>query len=387
MYRPKLHLTPDKGWMNDPNGAVFFNGKYHLFYQHDPNSLVWDRMHWGHAVSDDLVHWETLPVALEPDEMGDIYSGSSFVDEENRSGLGCPGKPVLLLFYTSHNMETKREQQCAAYSLDGRTFRKYEGNPIIPGSDHTPARDPHVFRNQVLGGFSLCLTVETAVEFYHSEDLLHWEKTGEFTLPEAAFHGMIECPCLVCARLENHDPEVYRHVLLLSMDVPEEELTKFPEGAVPHRRLMQYFVGDFDGRTFVCDASSSGPALLDMGPDLYAGTIFSHVPEPVFIAWLGDFSEGARKIPMEKEGFRGVLSYPRKLSLKLSEGKYHLIQRFYPDPEKVCGKYGDDPLVSYEKSSDRAILRDHIVEEQIGSDGSSYTSFLDPGCGQEGNEV
>ena len=198
---------------------------------------------------------------------------------------------------------------------------------------------------------------------------------------------MIECPCLVCARVENHDPEVYRHVLLLSMDVPEEELTKFPEGAVPHRRLMQYFVGDFDGRTFVCDASSSGPALLDMGPDLYAGTIFSHVPEPVFIAWLGDFSEGARKIPMEKEGFRGVLSYPRKLSLKLSEGKYHLIQRFYPDPEKVCGLLREDPMVSYVKHPDEAILRDHIVEEQIGSDGSSYTSFLDPGCGQEGNEV
>ena len=90
---------------------------------------------------------------------------------------------------------------------------------------------------------------------------------------------------------------------------------------------------------------------------------------------------------MEKEEFRGVLSYPRKLSLKLSEGKYRLVQRFYPDPETVCGKYGDDPQVSYEKSSDRAILRDHIVEEQIGSDGSSYTSFLDPGCGQEGNEV
>ncbi|MBR5417749.1 MAG: glycoside hydrolase family 32 protein [Clostridiales bacterium] len=373
MLRPKYHFTPKKGWINDPNGPVFYKGKYHLFYQHDPNSLVWDRMHWGHAVSDDLLSWEHLPIVLYPDDMGDIYSGSAVVDKENVSGLGSKEDPALLVFYTSHHMETKREQQCVAYSLDGLTFTKYEGNPIIPGKEHTPARDPHVISNPILGGFTMTFTKEDEVVFYHSEDLLHWEKTGEFIPPEKALHGMIECPCMFPASVENIG--ISKYVLILSMDIPEEEFPKLPEGCEPHKRLMQYFVGDFDGNKFVLDDSYNGPLMVDNGPDFYAGTIFSNVPDPILISWLGDFSEGAG-IPMENEGFRGVMSYPRKLSLGFENGAYYLKQEFYPDPNEISKKYPADPEVSYTKENGREILRDHCVEETIVDGEYALTRFV-----------
>lgn len=375
MLRPKYHFTPEKGWINDPNGPVFYKGKYHLFYQHDPNSLVWDRMHWGHAISDDLLTWKHLPIVLFPDEMGDIYSGSAVVDNENVSGLGSQDDPALLVFYTSHHMETKREQQCLAVSRDGLTFTKYEGNPIIPGKEHTPARDPHVIANPVLGGFTMTFTKEDRVVFYHSEDLIHWEKTGEFIPPEKALHGMIECPCMFPCRVEGESaPESSRYVLNLSMDIPEEEFVKLPEECEPHRRLMQYFVGDFDGKKFILDDSYNGPLLVDYGPDFYAGTVFSNVDDPLLISWLGDFSEGAR-IPMEKEGFRGVMCYPRKLSLGYENGAYFLKQSFYPDPDILSGS-SDDPDVSYVKAPDRAILRDHCVEETIMAGRMAKTRFV-----------
>ncbi|MBR4759826.1 MAG: glycoside hydrolase family 32 protein, partial [Lachnospiraceae bacterium] len=200
--RPEVHFTPKYGWINDPNGLVFYKGQYHIFFQHNPHGLVWDSMHWGHAVSEDLMHWKELPIALYPDEMGDIFSGSCFYDAGNISGLGSMENPPLLAFYTAHHPVTKREQQCLAYSLDGLCFEKYEGNPIIKGFDHTPARDPHVFANPTKGGFSMCITREDRILFYHSADLLFWEQTGEFYLPEYAFHGMIECPCMVFLNVE-----------------------------------------------------------------------------------------------------------------------------------------------------------------------------------------
>ncbi|MBR5059030.1 MAG: glycoside hydrolase family 32 protein [Clostridiales bacterium] len=372
MLRPKYHFTPKKGWINDPNGPVFYKGKYHLFYQHDPNSLVWDRMHWGHAVSDDLLSWDHLPIVLYPDDMGDIYSGSAVVDKENVSGLGSKEDPALLVFYTSHHMETKREQQCVAYSRNGLTFTKYEGNPIIPGKEHTPARDPHVISNPILGGFTMTFTKEDAVVFYHSKDLLTWEMTGEFIPPEKALTGMIECPCMFPCRVSSDES---KYVLILSMDIPEDEFSKLPEGCVPHKRLMQYFVGDFDGNKFVLDDSYNGPLMVDNGPDFYAGTIFSNVPDPILISWLGDFSEGAG-IPMENEGFRGVMSYPRKLSLGYENGAYFLMQEFYPDPNEISKKYPADPEVSYTKENGREILRDHCVEETIVDGEYALTRFV-----------
>ena len=361
--RPKIHFTPEKGWMNDPNGLVFYQGKYHLFYQHDPHSLVWDTMHWGHAVSDDLMQWEHLPIALFPDEIGVIYSGSCFVDTDNVTGWGSDGKPALLAFYTSHKMDTFRECQCLAYSTDGVSFHKYEGNPIRPGKDHTPARDPQVFRNTILGGYSMVLTREKCVEFYRSSDFISWAKTGEFRLPDYALHGMIECPCMFCTD--------GKYVLMLSMDVPESEYEKFPEEAVPHARVMQYFTGSFDGMCFAADPSQKEVLLVDYGPDFYAGTIFSNVKETILIAWLGDFSDGARNTPTENEGFRGIQCFPRKLTIVQTENGERLHHEFFPFRKEDLP---DGVILN--SSSEEIQLIDNCVAESISNSGiisrSSY---------------
>ena len=361
--RPKIHFTPEKGWMNDPNGLVFYQGKYHLFYQHDPHSLVWDTMHWGHAVSDDLMQWEHLPIALFPDEIGVIYSGSCFVDTDNVTGWGSDGKPALLAFYTSHKMDTSRECQCLAYSTDGVSFQKYEGNPIIPGKDHTPARDPQVFRNTILGGYSMVLTREKCVEFYRSSDFISWAKTGEFRLPDYALHGMIECPCMFCTD--------GKYVLMLSMDVPESEYGKLPEEAVPHARVMQYFTGSFDGSCFFADPSQKEVLLVDYGPDFYAGTIFSNVKETILIAWLGDFSDGARNTPTENEGFRGIQCFPRKLTIVQTENGERLHHEFFPFRKEDLP---DGVILN--SSSEEIQLIDNCVAESISNSGiisrSSY---------------
>ena len=361
--RPKIHFTPEKGWMNDPNGLVFYQGKYHLFYQHDPHSLVWDTMHWGHAVSDDLIHWEHLPIALYPDDIGVIYSGSCFVDTDNVTGWGSDGKPALLAFYTSHKMDTSRECQCLAYSTDGVSFQKYEGNPIIPGKDHTPARDPQVFRNTILGGYSMVLTREKCVEFYRSSDFISWSKTGEFRLPDYALHGMIECPCMFCTD--------GKYVLMLSMDVPESEYEKFPEEAVPHARVMQYFTGSFDGSCFFADPSQKEVLLVDYGPDFYAGTIFSNVKDTIFLAWLGDFSDGARNTPTETEGFRGIQCFPRKLTIVQTENGERLHHEFFPFRKEDLP---DGVILN--SSSEEIQLIDNCVAESISNSGiisrSSY---------------
>ena len=365
--RPKVHFTPPKGWMNDPNGPVFYKGKYHLFYQHDPDSLVWNIMHWGHAVSDDLVSWEHLPIALYPDELGVIYSGCGFVDTQNASGLGSEEDPALLLFYTSHDMETKKEQQCLAWTRDGMTFQKYAGNPIISGAEHTPARDPQVFRNTILGGYTLIITREDRVEFYASSDLLHWEKSGEFFLPKYALSGMIECPCMFQAEVE----DIY--VLILSMDVPECEFSKFPKDSVPHARVMQYFVGTFDGKKFIVEEDQKEVKLVDHGPDFYAGTIFSNVSETILISWLGDFSEGTRTAPTEREGFRGIQCYPRKLTLRKTEDGWRLRQVLFPKPDEASSDY------IFRKNGDEEILQDGCVREVIRRDGLwTSTEIFDP---------
>ena len=351
MLRPKFHFTAEYGWINDPNGLIFYKDRFHLFFQYNPDGLVWDSMHWGHAVSKDLIHWEQLPVALFPDDMGDIFSGSCIYDEENISGLGTKENPPLLAFYTSHNMDTRKEQQCLAYSLDGVTFEKYSRNPIIPGKDNTPARDPHVFKNIIKGGFSLCLTVEDKIIFYHSMNLIDWEKSGEFVLPEYALQGMIECPCMISFEFEGMN----KYVLMMSMDIPDGEFEKIPKEAVVHNSLMQYFVGDFDGDKFIVSDTAQKVKLADYGRDFYAGSIFSNYPENIMMAWLGNSPE-SMKIPTEDEGFRGILSYPRKLTLAKNDDGYVLKQEFYPSIE-------ENKDIDYKVSPEKEVLRDGCVIE------------------------
>ena len=366
--RPKYHFTPTYGWMNDPNGLVFYQNRYHLFFQYNPHGLTWDSMHWGHAISTDLLNWQEQEIALYPDEQGDIFSGSCIVDHENLSGLGTKDNPPLLAFYTSHNMENSREMQCLAYSTDGIHFQKHPSNPIIPGQEYTPARDPHVFTNKILGGYSLCFTTEKEIVFYHSLDLLMWEKTGAFILPEYALHGMIECPCMFSCSVSDDTDIKEKYVLMMSMDIPEEEYSKLSEETMPHNRLMQYFVGTFDGSAFQADREQQEVLLVDYGPDFYAGSIFSNVDKTILMAWLGN-SSASMKIKTEREGFRGIQSYPRRLSLCRCDKGYRLHHEFYPRLE--------DGQPGYLSDMSGETLVDGCVIDKLGQNGFiPYTSYL-----------
>ena len=181
-YRPQYHFSPPGNWMNDPNGLVYYKGEYHLFYQYYPDSTVWGPMHWGHAVSADLVHWENLPVALYPDSLGYIFSGSAVIDWKNTSGLQEGKEPPMVAIFTHHSptiLEKKTndfQYQSIAYSQDnGRTFVKYEGNPVIPNKMKEPDfRDPKVMWNESLEKWVVVLAAGQKVEFFSSPDLKNW---------------------------------------------------------------------------------------------------------------------------------------------------------------------------------------------------------------------
>jgi len=174
-YRPDFHFTPEYGWMNDPNGMVYLQGEYHLFYQYNPYGNKWGNMHWGHAVSTDLTSWTYLPVALKPDSLGDIFSGSAVVDENNTAGFG---KNALIAIYTANG---KSQQQCIAYSTDrGRTFTKYKGNPVITNTAIRDFRDPKVSWNTQLKQWVMVLATGQTVTFFTSPDLKKWSMKSKF---------------------------------------------------------------------------------------------------------------------------------------------------------------------------------------------------------------
>ena len=193
--------------MNDPNGMFFLDGEYHLFFQHYPDSTVWGPMHWGHAVSTDLVHWEELPIAIYPDSLGYIFSGSAVLDRENSSGLGTEETPPIVSIFTYHNMEgeksgkTDYQSQGIAYSTDkGRTWTKYEGNPVLPNQGIRDFRDPKVMEILEADGskaWNMTLAAQDRIQFFESVDLKNWKFSSEFGQGIGAHGGVWECPDLL----------------------------------------------------------------------------------------------------------------------------------------------------------------------------------------------
>lgn len=268
-FRPRFHYTPPKGWINDPNGPLYEDGIWHLFAQHYPHDTVWGPMHWIHATSKDLLNWENQGIALSPDErLGLIFSGSAVIDRGNTSGLGRERDPMICM-YTHHG---EHEQQSIAFSEDRMHFTPYEGNPVIPNSDLPDFRDPKVFRNDLLGCWSVVIAAGDHVEFHASPDLLHWHKTGEFGQAENKLGGVFECPDLF--PLPAPDGSVL-WVLIASMALPREF----------GGSRTQYFLGMFDGNTFVETHSSLRAKLIDSGYDNYAAVTFSGAEKPCIIGW------------------------------------------------------------------------------------------------------
>ena len=310
-YRPDYHFTPAKGWMNDPNGMFFLDGEYHLFYQHYPDTTVWGPMHWGHAVSRDLVTWEELPIAIYPDSLGYIFSGSAVVDSENSSGLGTVENPPIVAIFTYHDMAGEKsgavdfQSQGIAFSTDkGRTWTKFEGNPVLPNQGVRDFRDPKV--SQVVNSegkkeWVMTLAAQDRVQFYSSADLKSWSKTGEFGQDTGAHGGVWECPDLI--KMSTPDG-LEKWVLLLSIN----------PGGPQKGSATQYFIGDFKDGSFTPDDTMI--RWLDYGPDNYAGVTWANLPQSdsrtLFIGWMSNWLY-AQVVPTQS--WRSAMTIPRALSL------------------------------------------------------------------------
>lgn len=299
-YRPQFHYSAPYGWLNDPNGLVYYDGEYHLFFQYHPHSTVWGPMHWGHAVSTDLIQWETLPIALYPDHLGTIFSGTVVVDPANSSGLVPGGGLVALYTYST-------QTQGVAYSTDrGRTWTKYTDNPIIPAL-RPDFRDPKVFWHD--RRWVMVLSAGQSIMFLTSPDLLQWEVVSEFG---SGYEGGVwEVPDLFPMTVDG----ITKWLLVFSVNPTA------PAGGGGTR----YAVGNFDGRTFVED--TPGKILwLDWGPDNYAGTTYNNIAEGrrLFVAWMSNWAY-ANKVPTSV--WRGAMTIPRALSLAKTSAGYRLAQR------------------------------------------------------------
>ena len=298
-YRPVYHHSPAFGWMNDPNGMVYHDGVYHLFYQHYPYGTYWSDMHWGHATSTDLIHWEQHPIALFPDEYGYMFSGSIVVDEKNTAGFG---EGAFVAVYTSTHPS---QAQSLAYSLDkGMTWHKY-GAPVLYGEGDF--RDPKVFWYEPQDCWMLILANGHQVGIYSSPDLKQWKHELGWGKGIGAHGGVWECPDLIQVPVEGTNE--MKWVMLVSIN----------PGGIAGGSGTQYFIGDFMGNDFVLDtASKSGSLWVDYGKDNYAGVTWSGIRDkenrPLFIGWMSnwDYSGGT---PYGTSPFRGQNTFPRALSL------------------------------------------------------------------------
>lgn len=307
-YRPAYHFTPPAQWMNDPNGMVYFEGEYHLFYQHFPDSNVWGPMHWGHAVSENMITWEHLPIALYPDSLGYIFSGSAVIDWQNTSGFGTRDNPPMVAIYTYHDpvgADARRidfQTQGIAYSLDkGRSWTKYQQNPILDNPGIIDFRDPKVSWNEEFQQWTMILAVKDHVNIYSSPDLKEWKLESEFGQSIGAHGGVWECPDLFPLTDEN---ETEKWVMLVSINPGG------PQGG----SATQYFVGDFDGSVFT--PGDSTIRWVDYGADNYAGVTWSDVPESdgrrLFLGWMSNWQYA---VAVPTDNWRSAMTLPRELKL------------------------------------------------------------------------
>ncbi len=308
-HRPQYHFTPANNWMNDPNGMVYFDGEYHLFYQHYPDSNVWGPMHWGHAVSKDLVRWQHLPIALYPDSLGMIFSGSCVMDIGNTSGFGLPNQPAMIAIFTQHFMEGEKsgrhdfQTQGIAFSLDkGRTWKKYEGNPVIKNPGKHDFRDPKVIWHELSKQWIMILAVKDHVEFYSSPNLKDWNYLSDFGTTTGAHGGVWECPDLFELNVEG--TQETKWVLLLSIN----------PGAPNGGSGTQYFIGQFNGKEFESEIQDT--LWVDYGKDNYAGVTWSNIPKKdgrrLFLGWMSNW-QYATVVPTT--AWRSANTLPRELTL------------------------------------------------------------------------
>lgn len=312
LYRSAFHFSPQEAWLNDPNGLIYYEGEYHLFYQYHPDDTVWGPMHWGHAVSTDLLNWEELPIALYPDELGTIFSGSAVIDYHNTAGFG---EEAMVAVFT--HFVPGLQQQSLAYSTDkGRIWTKYEGNPVLPPPVRTMQnfRDPKVFwyGSEEAGHWVMSIAAGTSILFFTSPNLIDWESSGGFGLTHGATCGVWETPDLF--ELKVDDTSETRWVLTVGIG----------DCAPAGGSGQQYFIGQFDGETFSNANDKDLILWVDFGADFYAGQSWSNLADRrIWTGWMNNWTY-AQAIPTGN--FRGALNLPRELSLTQTDAGIRLKQ-------------------------------------------------------------
>ena len=295
-FRPEYHHSPVYGWMNDPNGMFYKDGEWHLYFQYNPFGSLWENMTWGHSVSKDLVHWEALPNAIEADAIGTIFSGSCVVDTRNSAGFG---KNAIIAYYTS---AAEAQTQSMAYSTDGgRTFTKYEKNPVIT-SDIPDFRDPKIFWHEPTQKWIVVLAAGQEMQFYSSPNLKEWTFESSFGREYGNHGGVWECPDMMQLPVRGTGQQKWMLVCNINPGGP------FGGNAT------QYFVGQFDGHKFTCESKPEVTKWMDYGKDHYATVSFSNAPENrhVVIAWMSNW-QYANQVPTHQ--YRSSNSIPRDLDL------------------------------------------------------------------------
>ena len=304
-FRPVYHHTPLYGWMNDANGLVYKDGEYHLYYQHNPYGSKWGNMHWGHSVSKDLMHWEHLAPAIARDTLGHIFSGSSIVDQENVAGYGAGS---ILAYYTSAS-DKNGQIQCLAYSKDnGRTFTKYEKNPVLRPSDGLKDfRDPKVFWYAPESKWVMIVSADKEMRFYDSHNLKDWNYLSSFGEGYGVQPCQFECPDMVELPVDS-DINHKKWALIVNVN----------PGCYFGGSATQYFIGDFDGTKFICDNQPNVTKWLDWGKDHYATVCFSNTGNRVVaVPWMSNW-QYANIVPTQQ--YRSANALPRELTM-YSEGK------------------------------------------------------------------
>jgi fructan beta-fructosidase len=395
-HRPEFHFTPDSMWMNDPNGMVYFDGEYHLFYQYFPDSIVWGPMHWGHAVSKDMIRWQQLPIALYPDSLGYIFSGSAVIDWKNTSGFGKDGSPPMVAIFTHHNIAGEKagrsdfQYQSIAYSLDkGRSWTKYADNPVVPNPGNIKDfRDPKVIWHEDSHKWIMVLAARDKVKLYSSPDLKKWSFESDFGIKNDA--RLWECPDLFPLKVEgNEEP---KWVLIVSMQ----------SGAPNKGTGTSYFIGYFDGHTFTCLDQKKSQHWLDYGTDNYAMVSWSDIPSSdgrrLALGWMSNWLY-AQKVPTGS--WRSAMTLPRELSIiKTETGKYllksNIIREFYSyrkdtiiiNPSSISSDQYRLPLdqnglyeinISFARSEDLSFLltSEHGDTLQVGYEAKTDIWFID----------
>lgn len=372
-YRPQYHLSPEKGNMSDPNGMVYFEGEYHQFYQFTGR--------WGHAVSKDLLHWEHLPLAIDKDELGDIWSGSAVVDRRDTSGF-FGGKPGLVAIFT--HFKKGVQSQSLAYSSDkGRTWVKYEGNPVIPNPGLKDFRDPKVIWHEPTNRWVMAVSVDQKIRFYSSPDLKEWTMESEFGAGQGSHAAVWECPDLFELPVEGTDKKKW--VLAVSI------------GNNPHTNgsTAQYFVGSFDGKTFRNENKPADVLWTDYGKDFYAAVSYSDIPEQDGRRiWTGWMSNWRYPFAMPTGVWKGNMSLFRELSLRdIPDTGVRLIQKPVMEYDSLRGKpvtvknaavtsgSARNPFSglqgnSYELELDYALQDDSPFGVRLGMGGEQQTTVL-----------